>query len=128
MRDRIAGRFFIVAMLLAAATAMAPAQVPTGTINGIVSDPHDAVVPNAHVVTVSKAQGVSRETSSNRDGLYVFANLPVGDYDLQEVSSARAELVPFNLRHDSTSEHAQLNPAEFPSPNESGQRSFASLP
>ena len=71
MMNRIAGRFFIVSMLLAAAAVMAPAQVPTGTINGIVSDPHDAVVPNAHVFAVNKAQGVSRESSSNADGLYV---------------------------------------------------------
>ena len=90
MMDRIAGRFFIVSMLLAAAAAMAPAQVPTGTINGIVSDPNDAVVPNAHVVTVSKAQGVSRESSSNADGLYVFANLPVGEYDLKIEASGFA--------------------------------------
>ena len=54
MRDRIAGRFFIVAMLLAAATAMAPAQVPTGTINGIVSDPHDAVVPHSNCIRAAK--------------------------------------------------------------------------
>ncbi len=90
MMDRIAGRFFIVSMLLAAAAAMAPAQVPTGTINGIVSDPNDAVVPNAHVVTVSKAQGVSRESSSNADGLYVFANLPVGEYELKIEASGFA--------------------------------------
>ena len=83
MIERIAGRFFIVSMLLAAAAARTPAQVPTGTINGIVSDPHDAVVPNAHVVAINKAQGVSRETSSNADGLYVFANLPGGNYELK---------------------------------------------
>src|SRR6202171_1681610 len=83
MMNRIASRLFIVSMLLAAAAAMAAAQVPTGTINGIVSDPHDAVVPNAHVVAINKAQGVSRESSSNADGLYVFANLPAGNYELK---------------------------------------------
>jgi hypothetical protein len=83
MMNRIAGRFFVISMLLAAATAMAAAQVPPGTINGIVSDPHEAVVPNAHVVAINKAQGVSRESSSNADGLYVFANLPAGNYELK---------------------------------------------
>jgi hypothetical protein len=72
-----------ISMLLAAATAMAAAQVSTGTINGIVSDPHEAAVPNAHVVAINKAQGVSRESSSNADGLYVFANLPAGNYELK---------------------------------------------
>jgi len=74
MIDRIAGRFFIVSMLLAAAAAMAPAQVPTGTINGIVSDPHDAVLPNAHVVATNKAnafnftnvRGLSKNSYSGR--------------------------------------------------------------
>jgi len=121
MMNRIAGRFLIVSMLFAAAAAMAPAQVPTGTINGIVSDPHDAVVGNAHVVVINKAQGVSRETSSNADGLYVFANLPAGTpavvlpSDLISTprrawpgdSLAPAEPVLFNLQHDSTSEHGR---------------------
>jgi hypothetical protein len=83
MTNGIVGRFLIVAMLLGAVAAMIRAQVPTGTINGIVSDPHEAVVPNARVVAISKSQGVSRETSSNADGLYVFANLPAGNYDLK---------------------------------------------
>jgi hypothetical protein len=66
MMDRIAGRFLIVSMLMAAAATMAPAQVATGTINGIVSDPHEAVVPNARIVAINKAQGISRESSATR--------------------------------------------------------------
>jgi hypothetical protein len=87
MMKRLAGKvamatvfFAVVAALTCAAIS---AQVPTGAINGIVTDPHDAVVPNAHVVAVSQTQGVSRETSSNADGLYVFPNLPAGSYDLK---------------------------------------------
>jgi hypothetical protein len=83
MMDRIAGRFLIVSMLTAATATMAPAQVPTGTVNGIVSDPHEAVVPNASIVVIDKAQSISRESSSNADGLYVFANLAAGNYGLR---------------------------------------------
>jgi Carboxypeptidase regulatory-like domain len=72
-----------VALLLAAIVTSVPAQVPSGTINGIVTDPHDAFVPNALVVATSKAQGISRETSTNQDGVYVFPSLPAGDYDLK---------------------------------------------
>jgi len=46
MTNRIVGRFLIASVLLGASSAVASAQVPTGTINGIVSDPHDAIVPN----------------------------------------------------------------------------------
>jgi len=56
------------------------------------SDPHEAVVPNARVVVINKAQGVSRETSSNADGLYVFANLPAGGYDLKIQASGFAPM------------------------------------
>jgi len=69
--------------LLGLIAAAGPAQVPTGAINGIVTDPHDAFVPNAHVIAVSVTQGVSRETSTNADGMYVFSNLPAGLYDLK---------------------------------------------
>jgi hypothetical protein len=87
MKKRLASKVAMAALLVAGVVALIGAavcaQVPTGTINGIVTDPHDAVVPNAHVVALSTAQGVSRETSSNADGLYVFPNLPAGSYDLK---------------------------------------------
>lgn len=83
MIKHLAGKVAIVAVLLAVAVTIVPAQVPTGTVNGIVTDPHDAVVANARVVAVSKTQGISRDGTTNADGLYVFANLPVGAYDLK---------------------------------------------
>src|ERR1700677_229708 len=63
--------------------AIAFAQVPVGSINGIVTDPKDAVVPGAHVTAVSSAQGVSRETVSNNSGLYTISDLPPGAYVLR---------------------------------------------
>jgi hypothetical protein len=87
MMKRLAGKVAMATVFFAVVAALTcasiSAQVPTGAINGIVTDPHDAVVPNAHVVAVSQTQGVSRETSSNADGLYVFPNLPAGSYDLK---------------------------------------------
>ena len=79
-----------VTVFLAAVGAVVVAQVPSGEINGIVTDPHDAVVANAHVVAVNKSQGISRETSTNSDGLYVFPNLPAGNYDLKIEASGFA--------------------------------------
>ncbi len=64
MAKRVLCNLVVVAVLLVAIVTSVPAQVPTGTINGLFSDPHDALVPSAHVVAISKAQGVSRETSS----------------------------------------------------------------
>jgi hypothetical protein len=70
-------------LLFAAMAAAASAQVPTSTLNGLVTDPKDAVVAGARVAVVSSAQGVTRETTTNADGLYGFSNLPSGSYDLR---------------------------------------------
>lgn len=55
-------------------------QVPTATLNGIVTDPQGAVVPGARVVVTSKATGVSREVETGSEGQYVFTNLAAGVY------------------------------------------------
>jgi hypothetical protein len=59
------------------------AQIPVGSISGIVTDPRDAVVISAHVTAVNAAQGFSRETSTNSSGVYVLPDLPAGAYDLR---------------------------------------------
>jgi hypothetical protein len=59
------------------------AQVPSGTINGRVTDPNEAVVIGAHVAAVNQATSVSRETVTNGDGLYVFPDMLAGTYNLR---------------------------------------------
>src|ERR1700730_7385133 len=83
-------RVVTVTALLAAIGTVIQAQVPTGAINGMVTDPHDAIVTNAHITTRSKSQGISRESSTNADGLYVFANMPAGAYDVKIEASGFA--------------------------------------
>ena len=61
----------------------AHAQVPSGSLDGRVTDPKDAVLVGARVTLVSIAQGVSRVTASNGSGLYVVPDLPAGAYDLK---------------------------------------------
>jgi hypothetical protein len=62
---------------------IAGAQVPTGSINGIVTDPKDAIVIGARVDAVSTTQGVSRSTVTNGSGRYDLPDLPAGTYDLK---------------------------------------------
>ncbi len=59
------------------------AQVPTGSISGLVTDPKDAVLVGAQVVVNSIAQGFVRSTSTNGSGFYVLADLPAGEYSLR---------------------------------------------
>lgn len=69
--------------VIALATCLSRAQVPVGSIGGIVTDPKDAVVAGARVVALSAAQGVSRDTVTNGSGLYLLSDLPAGSYDLR---------------------------------------------
>ncbi|MFL6227160.1 MAG: TonB-dependent receptor domain-containing protein [Pyrinomonadaceae bacterium] len=70
------------ALLICATGAHVFAQQPTATLNGRVIDPNGAVVAGASVVATQKATGVKRETTTNEEGLYVFTNLPVGEYEV----------------------------------------------
>jgi len=90
MANRVLLKCAVVAVLFTAISTQLTAQVPTGEINGIVTDPHEAVVANARIIAVSKTQGITRETSTNVDGLYVLPDLPAGIYDLKIEASGFA--------------------------------------
>jgi hypothetical protein len=75
----------VVAVLLwmAAGSLLVHGQLPSGTINGQVTDAQGASVARAHVTVKSLAQGTVRETETNAEGLYVFPNLAIGTYDMR---------------------------------------------
>lgn len=64
-------------------TVCVQAQVPTGSITGLVTDPKSAVVSGASVTVTSAAQGFIRHTATNTYGIYVLPDLPAGRYDLK---------------------------------------------
>src|SRR5437870_5327557 len=57
------------------AASLAWAQLPTSTLNGIVTDPQGAAVAGAKVTVTSKATGLTRDVSTGSEGQYVIANL-----------------------------------------------------
>src|SRR5215510_1916743 len=64
-------------------TSSAVAQVTTGSVRGVVTDPNAAVVPNAKVTITKKSTNVSTTTMTTSSGQFEFTNLPVGnDYQL----------------------------------------------
>jgi carboxypeptidase family protein/TonB-dependent receptor-like protein len=75
-----ARKWMVVAILVGASRITTMAQVPTSTINGIVTDPHQGVVTGAGISATDIATGVTRQTVTNADGLYVLSGLPVGTY------------------------------------------------
>src|SRR5438046_8229952 len=58
------------------------AQLPTGTILGVVKDSSGAVIPGASVTIINIDTSLTRTGASAEDGSYRFPALPVGHYRL----------------------------------------------
>ena len=82
-------------------TGSAAAQKPTFDIEGVVSDDQQGVLPGATITLKNVANGLSRETTTDADGRYVFTSLPpAGQYILQTslagFATERRENLAFN--------------------------------
>jgi hypothetical protein len=75
-------RFFLaVAVLVILALAVAVnAQTFRGAINGTVTDPSGAAVPNAQVKATETATGIDHNTITTTDGVFAFQDIPLGFY------------------------------------------------
>src|SRR5437773_5241736 len=59
----------------------------SSTINGNVKDKNQAVISNASVTIVNKANGLSRTTTTNDTGEFRVDLLPAGRYDIKVSAS-----------------------------------------
>jgi len=73
-------------LLLVAGACDLKAQVASGSILGVASDTSGAVVANANITCTSVETGVARKATTDSTGAYLFAALPVGNYDLEASS------------------------------------------
>jgi len=71
-------------LALVACLAVVPALAQTGsaTVEGSVTDPTGAVVPNADVTLTQVATSVAQRTKTNAAGLFVFPASPIGAYKI----------------------------------------------
>lgn len=69
----------------------------TGTIQGRVTDPSGAVLPNAQITITNVATGVTRTTTTNSDGDYTVPELEVGTYEVRASSASFKEAVTKNV-------------------------------
>ncbi len=53
-----------------------------GTVSGTISDPNNAVVPNANVVIKNAVTGFQRTTATDDEGVYSFGNVPPNNYQI----------------------------------------------
>src|SRR2546423_10740528 len=74
----------VLAMFAAAVlfTAIAQAQVDTGSITGAVTDASGAVVSGAKVTLINEGTGASLSTTAGSDGGYKFSPVRIGNYRL----------------------------------------------
>jgi hypothetical protein len=79
---RIAFVFFCLLAVLFLPTSSKGQAVATGTLSGQVTDASGAAVLGATITLTDSSQGVSRTTTANDDGHYVFVNIPPGVYVL----------------------------------------------
>jgi hypothetical protein len=72
----------LLAVTAASFSIAAYAQSSNATLQGSVTDPSGAVVPNAKIHIVLQATGVARDVVSNGSGLYSASNLTPGRYSV----------------------------------------------
>src|SRR2546428_1049589 len=68
--------------IIALPTCLVFAQLPTGTILGVVKDSSGAVIPGASLTVTNIDTSLIRSGASTEDGFYRFPALPVGHYRL----------------------------------------------
>ncbi len=101
MRRRVVVTFIALFALVFEVTWTAMAQTATGQITGVVKDANGAVLAKARVKVSSALTGLTRETTTNEEGVYVFPLLPVGVYSVtveqQGFRAARKANISINV-------------------------------
>jgi len=59
------------------------AQVTTSTLTGTVTDADGAIIPSAQVTIVNENNKFTRTVEANSSGVFTFASIASGDYDLK---------------------------------------------
>ncbi|HEU4635079.1 MAG TPA: TonB-dependent receptor, partial [Edaphobacter sp.] len=90
---------FLSVLLLVVCGAVSRAQTITGSINGTVTDPSGAVVPNAQVTATNVDTNVATQATTNNDGIYNIRFLQIGHYkvDITAAGFATSTYGPFTL-------------------------------
>ncbi len=79
-RCRSIGILLLVSFGLAVSAAFA--QINRANLNGTVTDPTGASIPNSQVEVVAPDTGFKRHATTGNSGVYSLSSLPTGSYDL----------------------------------------------
>jgi hypothetical protein len=80
-------RLLFAVMLMMGFAIGVNAQTFRGAINGTVTDPSGAVVPEAQVRAIDTATGIEHTTVTTSDGQFSFQDLPLGTYRVTVTAS-----------------------------------------
>jgi hypothetical protein len=80
-------RFLFLSCLIAATALLVWSQGLFATLTGVVTDPSGANVAGAKVTLTDAASGSARTTTTDGQGYYTFASVPVGSYKLSIAAS-----------------------------------------
>src|SRR5690348_8729115 len=82
--------------------SVAMCQDPTGVVEGQVTDPSAALIPNAAVTVTNEATGFSTTQQTSGIGRFRFSYLPVGNYKLHVSAKGFSDF-------DATDIHVDVN-------------------
>jgi len=96
-------RCFLLSLLMLAIPLALHAQQYSGTITGTVTDTSGASVPGATVTAMNTGNGSTYNATTSDQGVYIFAQLPVGTYQLTIKKASFKEFVAKDVEvHTST--------------------------
>lgn len=98
--NRFTGLLFtvIVVLTLLLTPSSSVAQVLYGSLTGNVTDPNGAAVPGAKVEAVNIGTGLSKEATTNENGIYQFTNLQAGIYKVTITLASFKSLLKENIK------------------------------
>jgi len=79
--------FALLVVLSLGSTRLAAQTATTGDVAGVVTDPSNAVVPDAKLSLKDNARGATQDSKSNKDGAFRFYLLAPGSYTLTVTAS-----------------------------------------
>src|SRR2546430_2288844 len=123
MRTRSGNSTLVWTLLLASAIAallvpwQAAAQVLYGSVVGNVTDPSGGNIPAANVTITNKQTNLSRETTTDADGVFSLLAIPTGTYTIRVTKSGFKAFenteVPDRKSTRLNSSHSQISYAVF---------------
>src|SRR6267378_659525 len=80
-------RLVLAILVVLSLAAAANAQTFRGAINGTVTDPSGAVIPNAQVKATESATGIDHNTVTTSEGAFSLQDIPLGFYKVSVTAS-----------------------------------------